>query len=272
MVDLRFFYFLFLIATLGLSEANAIDSNTKDPRKIIQAVENQETGDKRVAQITMTVIDNSRRKRQRILHIKSLKFDNGTKTLLLFQSPADVRNIGLLIIDYIDAGKEDDQWLYLPSLHKSTRISSSDRSGSFLGTDITYADMTTSSMDAYDYKLLKDSVMVDGEECWLIEARPRTEKEIATTGYIKTLSWISKQRVIPIQAKMWVKEGRKLKYVKSSEIKKIDGVWVAHKLSVRTIKNNKVESTTVMKTDSVKFNEESVKDSDFTERRLEQGL
>ncbi|MCP4602224.1 MAG: outer membrane lipoprotein-sorting protein [Proteobacteria bacterium] len=257
---------------LNSSYANAIDPNTKDPRKIIQAVQNQKTGDKQFSRITMTVTDNSRRKKERVLQSRSMKFDKGAKTLMLFESPADVRNIGLLIIDYDDVSKEDDQWLYLPSLHKSTRISSSDRSGSFLGTDITYADMTRKDVDAYNYKLLKDSVFVDGEECWLIEARPKRDEEINKTGYLKSVSWVSKQKLIPIQAKMWIKEGRKLKYIKSGEIEKIDGIWVTNKLSVRTVKNNKVESETVMKTDSVQFNQASVKDSDFTERRLERGL
>ena len=60
---------------------------------------------------------------------------------MIFESPSDVQNTGLLSVDY-DGAKDDDQWLYLPSLHKATRISSGDKSGSFMGTDFTYSDMT----------------------------------------------------------------------------------------------------------------------------------
>ena len=45
---------------------------------------------------------------------------------LLTVGPGDVANTGLLSIDYDDGAKDDDQWLYLPSLKKTTRISSGD--------------------------------------------------------------------------------------------------------------------------------------------------
>ena len=174
-------------------------------------------------------------------------------------------------VDY-DGARDDDQWLYLPSLRNTTRISSSGKSGSFVGTDISYADMTSRDVDAYDYEMIEESTNVDGEACWLIESRPRTAKEQEATGYLKTQSWISKEKLIPLQAKMWVKEGKKLKYMKFGDIRKVDGIWTVHKLSVRTVKNGKVESTTVMQFKSLKFNDPSVSEADFSERRLEQGI
>ena len=51
------------------------------------------------------------------------------RQLMIFQAPADVRNMGMLSVDYDDAKKDDDQYLYLPSLKKTTRISSGDKSG-----------------------------------------------------------------------------------------------------------------------------------------------
>ncbi len=264
---------LFFAAIMFVSlNATAVDSSTKDPRKIAEAVENREVGDKQISRITMTLKDNTGRKRERILRSRSIKFNGGTKMIMLFESPADVRNTGLLSIDYESGKKDDDQWLYLPSLRKSTRIAASDKSGSFLGTDITYADMTKKDINKYDYKMVKESEMINGDDCWLIESKPKSQKVITQTGYVKTQSWISKTKLMPIQVKIWVKEGRRLKYIKFGEIKKVSGIWVAHKMSVRTMKNGKEESTTIMKSTSIKFNQASVKDSDFTERRLEQGI
>lgn len=258
---------------IGVSPtAEALDPNTTDPKQIIDAVEKQESGDRMVSKVTMTLTDSAGRTRERSLRSRAMKFKGGNKMLMLFESPSDMRNTGLLTIDYRDKSKNDDQWLYLPSLRKTTRIASSDRTGSFLGSDLTYADMMRKDRNAYDYKLVEQSVTVDGEECWLIEARPKSEEEIEKTGYIKMLSWVSKNRLIAVQGKMWVREGKKLKYIKLSEIKKVNGIWVPYKTSVRTMNGGKVQSTTVMKTDEIKFNDPTVKDSDFTERRLEKGL
>ncbi len=263
-----------MIAALALSAATAmaLDPKEKDPKKIFAAMEDRDLGDKGIARVSMTLVDSSGRKRQRQLMSWRLKFNGGTKQLMIFESPADVRNTGLLSVDYDDAKKDDDQWLYLPALHRATRISGSDRSGSFLGTDLSYADLTKRDVNSYNHKLIKESVKVDGEDCWLIESRPKTDKEKSETGYLKTQFWISKSKLFPMQIKAWVEKGQKLKYLKFTDIKKHDGVWLAHTTTVRTMKNDKVESTTIMKFTSVKFNDPSVNDSMFSQRRMEQGL
>ena len=61
---------------------------------------------------------------------------------MFFLSPADVKDTGFLTYDYDEEGRDDDQWLYLPALKKTKRIASGDKSGSFMGSDFTYADMT----------------------------------------------------------------------------------------------------------------------------------
>jgi outer membrane lipoprotein-sorting protein len=252
--------------------ALALDPGTTDARKVAQAVEGRADGDKGTSRVTLTLKDNSGRERVRKLVQQSLDFAGGEKTLMFFEAPADVRNTGLLSIDYEDGKKEDDQWLYLPSLHKSTRISTSDKSGSFMGTDLTYSDMTRKDPDAYDYSMVEQSTRVGDDECWLIEARPRTDKEKKETGYLKTHTWVSKSKLLPVQVKAWVKEGKKLKYIKFTELAQVDGIWVAKRLVVRTVRGKTVESETVMELADVRFNQPSVTDAQFSERRLEQGL
>ncbi|MCG8555202.1 MAG: outer membrane lipoprotein-sorting protein [Proteobacteria bacterium] len=263
---------LVLLAVALVPRAYAIEPSTRDPRAIAKAVNDRDDGNKRVTRMTMTLGDPSGRKRVRTLRTRSMDFPGGSKTLMLFEAPADVRNTGLLTIDYDAGQKDDDQWLYLPSLHRSTRISTSEKSRSFLGTDISYADMTKRDVAQYDYKLLEASARVDGEECWVIEARPRTAKEKKETGYLKVHQWISKSKLMPVQSKAWVMEGRKLKYLKFTQLRKVDGIWMAHRIAVRTVRKGKVESTTVLEFDGVRFNQPSVTDADFTQRRLEQGL
>ena len=261
------------IATLLVtSSAWAIAPGETDPRKIMQAVDDRPDGDKMISRMSMVVRDAAGRERKRVVQSRAIDFKGGRRQIIFFESPADVRNTALLSIDYDDGNKDDDQWLYLPSLKKSTRIASSDKSGSFMGTDMSYADMTKQDIGHWDYKLLSPSVTVAGEECWLIEARPRTKKAQDETDYLKTNVWVSKQKLMPLQIKAWVRSGRKLKYMKFSDIKQIEGIWLAHTSSARTMRNTEVESTTVLAFTSIKLNDPSVKDTDFTQRRLEQGL
>ncbi len=250
----------------------AVAPTETDARVIMEAVHARPTGDRLSARMQMTILDPSGSKRVRVVQTRSKKFPGGTRQLILFESPADVRGTGLLTVDYDAGDKVDDQWLYLPSLHKPTRISSGDKSGAFMGSDISFADMTKQDPAQYDFKLVNGDAKVGGEAAWLIESRPRTKKAQEETGYVKSLVWVSKDKLMVLQVKSWVRKGRKLKFMKFSKIRQVGGVWFAHKISARTTQAKKVLSTTVLSFAGVKMDDPSVKDADFTTRRLEQGL
>ncbi len=267
-----------LLSALALSvlafapTASALPPETTDARAIMEAVEARERGDKSVGVMKMVISDGAGAKRERIVRTRSMEFTGGTKTLMLFESPADVRNTGLLSVDYDDGAKDDDQWLYLPSLRKTTRISSGEKSGSFLGTDLTYADMTKRDPKNYDYTMLDADAKVGDEACWKIEARPKHAKEREETGYVKSEIWISKSKLLPLQTRLFVREGKKIKLIKFDAIRQVSGLWTPHKITAWTTRGGKTESMTVIVYSSLKYGDPSVSASDFEQRRLEQGL
>ena len=250
--------------------------NPKDPRSIMDAVSNRADGDKSKSRLVMTIIDKDGRKRERIVQSYSLDFKEGTKQVMYFESPADIRGTGLLSVDYESGDRDDDQWLYLPSLHKSTRISSGDKSGSFMGTDLSYADMTESDPDHYEYKMLKESakVKLDGqaEECWLIESRPKTKKAKDETGYVRSIVWVSKAKLMPVQLMAEIRKGKKTKYIQFKNIKQVDGLWTAHTIVARTTRGKSVESTTILQFSEMSYNNADVNESLFQLTKLESGF
>lgn len=272
---MRFAFRTILVAfllTMLSGQVSALSPDETDPGKVAEAVELRDTGSRMTATVQVTVRDAAGNGRERVFLQWMLDFEDLDKTLMIFQSPADMKNTGFLSIDYDDGEKEDDQWLYLPSLHKTTRIGAAAASDSFLGTDLTFADMTTLDTSDYEYKMVDQAVSVDGELCWLIESRPKTDKERERTGYTKTLGWISKEKLMPIRLKAWLINGRKLKYSQMSNIDKISGIWTAQAIDVRVVQSGKLQSTTSLRLHNVRYNQERVTDDLFTARRLEQGL
>lgn len=262
-----------LLLALGApAAAGTVAPTETDPSVIMHAVEARETGDKQTGRLEITIQDAAGRERTRTLQTRSMHFDGGLKQLLIFEAPADVKNAGLLSIDYKDAAATDDQWLYLPSLGRSTRIAAGDKSGSFMGTDLTYADMTSKDPDAYSYVMVDANAEVDGEACWLIEATPKTEKEKGETGYLKTQLWVSKSRLLTLQVKAWVISGKRMKYTKFTDVEQVDGVWIPKTVTVRTLRNGELESQSILRLREVALNQASVTEADFTEQRLERGL
>jgi hypothetical protein len=260
------------VASLGANSARAITPDSTDARAISQAVESRDDGDRVTAELSMTISDDGGRTRTRRLRQFRLKFGEGKKLLLQFEAPADMRNTSFLSFDYRDDERDDDQWLYLPSLHKTTRIASGNTADSFLGSDMSFADLTSRNVDKYDHRLLERSVQVDGEDCWLVESTPRNEREQKRTGYLKTHSWISKSKVLVIRAKSWLASGKKLKYTRVADIRNIDGVWTPHEISVKTVRDGSVISSTVLRYSSVKYGDPGVTSARFNEAGMrEQG-
>ena len=262
----------FLVLLAGTAWSQEVSPTETDPVKIMKSVEAREQGDRTKSVLNLEVRDSKGRTRSRTVVSWSKDFADGRKQLMIFQQPADVAGTGLLSIDYDLGSKEDDQWLYLPSLKKSTRISSGEKSGSFMGTDLTYSDMTKTDPNDFNYTIKKQSAMVGEEECWVIEARPKTQRVQNETGYQKSRVWISKSKLLAVQMKAWVIEGRKIKYIRFDDLKQVDGVWVAHKISARTKRNKKTESTTVLSFSSYLLNQPEVTDALFTQQKLQEGL
>ena len=240
------------------------------------AVEARLDGDQSKSRLVITIIDRDGRKRERIVQSRSLDFDGGSKQLMYFESPADIRGTALLSIDYDDGEKDDDQWLYFPSLHKTTRISSGEKSGSFMGTDLSFADMTRADPSHYEYRIVKSSVNVklDGsqEECWLIESRPKTKKAKDETGYVKSRIWVSKSKLMALKIKAKIRKGKKTKIIQFKDVKQVDGIWTAHQIIARTKRGKSVESTTLLRFSEFSYRNPDVKPELFTQGQLERGL
>ncbi len=239
-------------------------------REIMEKVDARNDGDSLTANVEMVLID--RKDNRRIRQMKVFNKDKGKDTwkLQFFISPADVRNTGFLTYDYYEGARDDDQWLYLPDLHKTKRIATSDKSSAFMGSDFSYADITRRVLDEWRYRLLKEG-KVDGHKVWLIEAVPVNKKVEARYGYTKSVLFIRQDIFMGIRAVHWLKEGKKIKYQEMRGIKQIDGIWVSTEFRMKTTKNKVTLHKTVMKWSDIQFNR-PIDDDLFTVRRLEKGL
>ena len=252
--------------------AHAVPPETTDPVAIAKAMEDTPDLDRMSAQMKMVIKDASGSKRERVVQTTAMNFADSRKQMILFASPADVRNTGLLTVDYKAGTKTDDQWLYLPALRKSTRIASSAKSGSFMGSDLSFADMTSQVIEDYTHTMIDANAKVGSEACWKIEAIPKTKKAKDETGYLKSVLWISKEKLMPLQLKHFIREGKKTKLMKFAKYKKLGSLWFSHKISAQTRQGGKALSTTVLSFQNVKFDDAGITDSEFSQRRLERGL
>lgn len=244
----------------------------EDPqaRAIMEKVDARDEGDNQTANMEMILIDKRGSQRLRKIATFSKDKEQDTYRLMFFRHPADVKDTAFLTWDYDDPDRDDDQWLYLPALRKTKRIASSDKSGSFMGSDLNYSDMTDRNLADYDF-FFKKEMEVKGVKAWLIESIPRSKKVIKETGYSKSLLIVRQDNYFVIRAVHWVKDGGYLKYIDVKKLVKIEGIWVATEMHITKKKGKQLAHKTILKLDQVKFNQDLEFDL-FTIRRMEKGL
>ncbi len=127
---------------------------------------------------------------RRELRVKVLEVEgDGDKSMFVFDQPRNVEGTALLIYAHKEAA--DEQWLYLPALKRVKRISSANRSGSFMGSEFAYEDMSAQEVEKFTYRYLRDESCAEGEDeaanltCAVSERFPVDQR----SGYLRQVVW-----------------------------------------------------------------------------------
>ncbi len=263
-------FIILLVSSIAVPYAFADDS---EARAIMEKVDARDDGNNQVSDMEMILIDKKGKQRVRKIHTFSKDKGEDTLRLMFFLHPADVKDTAFLTFDYDEPDKDDDQWLYLPALKKTKRIASTDKSGSFMGSDLTYADMTSRNLEDYDYTFYEKAKEkeVKGIKTWVIWSVPRSKDIIEETGYEKSLLFVRQDNFFVIRALHWVRDGGYKKYMDVKKLDLIDGIWVATEMHVTKKKGKNTVHKTILNLSKIKFNQ-SLEFDMFTVRRMEKGL
>lgn len=170
----------------------------------------------------------------RKLRIKTLEVDgDGDKNLTVFDSPRDVK--GTALLNHTHSTRPDDQWLYLPALKRIKRISSSNKSGPFVGSEFSYEDMTSQEVDKYSYKYLRDENL-NGKDCFVIERYPAYKH----SGYTRQIAWLDKTMYQPRRIEFYDRKNSLLKTLDFSGYQQyLQQYWRADKMVMTNNQNGK---------------------------------
>lgn len=237
-------------------------TNAQSAKEIAQNVYDRSSPKDGESDMVMKLTNSKHHTRIRSLHQFFKDYDTKEKKVMFFKSPADVKNTSFLNFSYSEAGKDDDQWLYLPALKKVKRISASSKDNNFMGSDFTYEDMENRNPERDKHKLLRSEVY-NGESCFVVEMTPKEEEQ-----YSKRIAWVMKDKWIPAKVEFYDEDGELLKILDITEHKNIDGYWI---VISQTMKNVQKNHTTVISLSNIKMNI-NIDDSRFSQRAMKKGL
>jgi hypothetical protein len=263
---------LFVLAATSVVSAQAtIPAETSDADAIAQAVYRNASQGARTGRLKLTIDDGSGNVRERTLKLQAKGDKQAIRSLILVEQPADTRGTGFLNIEPAIGQKGDaERWLYLSAIKRVTRVAGDQLSGSFLGSDFSFADLGQAVPDQFKFRLVKQEEMVDGETCWVIEAAPKDAAAQSSLGYRTAQLWVSKTKLTYVRIRLDTTKPGRTKYFQASDLRKVDNRWTPHKVVARTVENGKLRSQSTLTT--VEMNVVAdVPDSEFTKYRLERG-
>jgi outer membrane lipoprotein-sorting protein len=229
-----------------------------DAKGILDKVSKNVSSADEVASVKMTITEADGTPEEKELEIRRKGKDDKQKVLVKMQKPSDIKGVALLSVS---KGKESDQWLYLPSSKQPRRIQASGRGGGFMGSELNYEDMGTSSDAKFESKTV-GAKKEAGRDFTLIENTPKGE-----SAYGKTVLWVDDKTFLVGKIEYFDKENKPLKVSTFSGYKKYGEIWRAHKIQVTNLKNKR---GTVLELSGMKLNK-GLDDSEFTESALTEG-
>lgn len=203
---------------------------------------------------TLKMILRNRHGEESIRELRNKTFEvegDGDKTLIVFDRPRDVK--GTAFLSFTHAIKPDDQWLYLPALKRVKRISSSNKSGPFMGSEFSYEDISSQEVEKYKYKFIRDDKL-DGREVFINEQYPQYKN----SGYTRQVVWLAKDIYHPLKVEFYDRKNDLLKTLTYHEYTKyLEQYWRPARMEMI---NHQTGKSTTLTWEGYKFK------NGFTER------
>jgi outer membrane lipoprotein-sorting protein len=217
-----------------------------DAKAIMAGVYQQDTSRDATLKATLDVTDkdgHSVRKRFTLYRVGS--FGNG-KTLVRFTDPPELRGVALLSIN--QPGLTDRQWIYTPATERVRSVSPRERSERFAGSDFTYEDIAERSLDDFTYQLLPAEDNIENYKTFKVVATPVTPER---SQYKFIYYWVAQDVPCILHAEMYDQDGRKVRELHASGLKREAGIWGPRKTEMRSL----LEGTkSVLTIDEIRLN------------------
>ena len=232
----------------------AVLAAAQDPRQIMQEAQRRAQSQSQHYEGTLEVIGSGSRIATKRWVFDRLGVFGNSKGMLRFTVPAEVKGVGLLIVNHTD--RASDQWLWRPNIGREQRIALQDRSTRFFGTDFSFEDLEERDVAQFDYELLGDE-----NGAWKLESKPRKSSQY-TYGYL----WIKKDNYTIVKVESYNKKGL-VRVIDYRDFELSKNIWTARTIEVTDVTRN---SHTRLKYDKLEYNL-PMKDDDFTLDALRRG-
>ncbi|MCL2044542.1 MAG: outer membrane lipoprotein-sorting protein [Treponema sp.] len=250
---------LLLITMLSIA---SFTLHAQNAEAIVRASRNRITADTVSTRSRMVIRARNGTTSERLIDQYSKDGPQGARTVIVFQQPASVAGTRFLTME--NPSGVDDRWIFLPSLGRVRRIAASEGSGSFMGTDFSYDDIssTSRSADLDNHTFVREETY-DGAVCYVIQSVPKD----SSFQYSKMIQWITKDAHIITKIELYDRRNTLVKTVEMSDIRPTQGIQTVF---VTKITTHAAGTSTTITNEIVRYND-PIPERVFTTAYLETG-
>jgi hypothetical protein len=248
--------------------------------EVARRVQDRDTGRDSRMTFRMRLFDRHNRTRERVITLTGLRgrsaagasvaAPEGDRLLIRFIYPNDIRGTSFLVWEHPQ--KDDERFLFLPSLGRVRRIAGTEAQESFAGSDFSYEEIGGREFDDYTYAFAGP----DGEraswtppsggpakDAWRLESR----RKDASAPFPRVVSLILKESFMVVQAEIYNRRNERQKLYTVKRLEQVEKIWTAMSSEMS---NALEKSRTDLDVYAVEYNV-GLKEADFSRRELERG-
>ncbi len=231
------------------AEILAVGSPREQGEAVVAELNARNTGYKDLSgQVEMTLRDAAGAESKRSFRLKVLEHrdaSDGDRSLIAFDAPSDVK--GTAVLSHAAPRGADEQWLYLPATHRVKRVSSSNRTGAFVGSEFSFEDLTGNDTRKYAWTYA-GTKPCGALSCFVVDAVPSDLE----SAYSKRTLLIDRTDFRMQRVEFFDKRGAHVKTLEYSDYTQMDQkFWRAQ---TWTMKNNDTKKATVVHFTSMRLN------------------
>lgn len=251
---------------MGLPSVQA--ASTSDPYEIVSRCGSKNPGIDQRSRLTITLLDSEGNKRKSV-YLRLWKDYTGSRKLsekmvLFTEYPPEARGTAFMRWAYHgNSAQNAQQWIYLPVLKKIRRVTVRDLNESFLGSDLTFGDITPREVRQDRHQFVKLHKGRNRNQFYIIKSVPQEKNSqygYKVNIFLKAANW-DECRLVRTDYYDRRNELLKRQFLKWQHVK---DAWVWSKVQVENVQT---VHTSIFEVDNVEV-DVGLGDNVFTERTL----
>jgi hypothetical protein len=169
-----------MIPSLGLLAQTTGPGDPPDPAVILDRAFEKRFDADLTSEIELVMEDRNGRQHRRIFDAAAKLIGGRHHSIGKLNWPHHLRDMAILTIEADD--RDHDAFVYLPTLGRVRRISSSQKGDAFFGTDVTYEDLERQRIE--DLEIVEvETTTTQGEPSYRIRVKPRERRTYVEADY-----------------------------------------------------------------------------------------